>query len=711
MARPRLGVQAQYVLVMVLATLAVAVLVSLLMQRQAQMHREVAAFSRQSMQELVESRLRGRAKARATQLSDALANPIYYLHIDSIGDIARMVKREADVAYVLVYDGEGRIVHDGSAEVQTYGQTMQDPLAAAALSARAPIIQTTPKVLEASAPIMLGDERLGGVRIGYSLVSLRESVGRSVQQLDEKVEGVATRNRLPIYALMLGMLALALFSAFIVERRFVRPIRRLAGQANEIEAGRYDIDVSSSERADEIGDLQRAFARMSTSVRQHDSEIRHIAFTDSLTQLPNRRDFRERLDARLQTQDDDEAMALLFIDLDDFKRVNDTLGHETGDRVLVEVARRIRGVVDKTDLRGGEISRFGGDEFVLLVEPRESDARNVSAAAARLAQALVVELGRPIQVDADERVFLGASIGITLFPNDAVSAGTLIKNGDIAMYQAKTAGKHCYRFYNRSMEQVVERRVRMEKELRGAWQRGELRLSYQPVFKMEDRSIVGAEALLRWQHPEYGLVAPSVFIAVAEESGLIEQLGPQVLRQACIDAAEWRTLPGSSAGLFVSVNLSMRQLHDAWLPEQVAQILAETGLAPDGLHLELTETVVLDQAIDSRGMMGRLRQAGVKIWLDDFGTGFSGLNHLRRLPVDGVKIDRAFVSDILHDADDRALTRAIIGMAQSLGIVVIAEGIEQSGQYDMLRDAGCDFGQGYLIGRPMAHEEFIRLLP
>lgn len=711
MARPRLGVQAQYVLVMVLATLAVAVLVSLLLQRQAQMHREVAAFSRQSMQELVESRLRGPAKARATQLSDALANPIYYLDIDSIGDIARAVKREADVAYVLVYDGEGRILHDGSAELQTYGQTMQDPLAAAALSARAPIIQTTPEILEASAPIMLGDERLGGVRIGYSLVSLREGVGRSVQQLDEKVEGVATRNRLPIYALTLGMLALALFSAFVVELRFVRPIRRLASQANEIEAGRYDIDVSSSERADEIGDLQRAFARMSTSVRQHDSEIRHIAFTDSLTQLPNRRDFRERLDARLQTQDEDEAMALLFIDLDDFKRVNDTLGHETGDRVLVEVARRIRGVVDKTDLRGGEISRFGGDEFVLLVEPRERDARNVSAAAARLAQALVVELGRPIQVDADERVFLGASIGITLFPNDAVSAGTLIKNGDIAMYQAKTAGKHCYRFYNRSMEQVVERRVRMEKELRGAWQRGELRLSYQPVFKMEDRSIVGAEALLRWQHPEYGLVAPSVFIAVAEESGLIEQLGPQVLRQACIDAAEWRTLPGSSAGLFVSVNLSMRQLHDAWLPEQVAQILAETGLAPDGLHLELTETVVLDQAIDSRGMMGRLRQAGVKIWLDDFGTGFSGLNHLRRLPVDGVKIDRAFVSDILHDADDRALTRAIIGMAQSLGIVVIAEGIEQSGQYDMLRDAGCDFGQGYLIGRPMAHEEFVRLLP
>ena len=173
-------------------------------------------------------------------------------------------------------------------------------------------------------------------------MSLREGVGRSVQQLDEKVEGVATRNRLPIYALTLGMLALALFSAFVVELRFVRPIRRLASQANEIEAGRYDIDVSSSERADEIGDLQRAFARMSTSVRQHDSEIRHIAFTDSLTQLPNRRDFRERLDARLQTQDEDEAMALLFIDLDDFKRVNDTLGHETGDLSLIHISEPTR---------------------------------------------------------------------------------------------------------------------------------------------------------------------------------------------------------------------------------------------------------------------------------------------------------------------------------------------------------------------------------
>lgn len=710
MTRPRLGVQAQYVFVMVAATLAVAVLVSLLVQRQAQMHREVAGFSRQAMQHLVESRLKERAQVRAGQLADSLTNPVYYLDIDNIGGIARTAKEEADVAYVLVYDDESRILHDGSAEVQVYGQPMDDPLAATAV-ASGRTVQSTPRLLEASAPIMLGGERLGGVRIGYSLDSLRSSVAGSVQVLDAKVDEVASRNRLPIYGLTLGMLAMALASAFIVERRFVRPIRQLAGQAEEIEAGRYDIDVSPTERADEIGDLERAFAKMSASVRAHDSEIRHIAFTDALTQLPNRRDFRERLDVRLQTQGEDDAMALLFVDLDDFKRVNDTLGHDVGDRVLMEVARRIRQVVDAADLRGGEISRFGGDEFVLLLEPRESDARNVSACAARIAQALVVELARPVQLDTDDRVFLGASIGITLFPNDAASAGTLIKNGDIAMYQAKTAGKHCYRFYNRSMEQVVERRVRMEKELRNAWVRGELTVCYQPVLRMADRAIVGAEALLRWQHPEYGVVAPSVFIAVAEESGLIEQLGPQVIRQACIDAVQWRAAAEENAALFVSVNLSMRQLRDAWLPEQVTEILSEVGLAPDGLHLELTETAVLDEAIDSRGLMRRLRDAGVKLWLDDFGTGFSGLNHLRRLPVDGVKIDRAFVSDILHDADDRALTRAIIGMAQSLGIVVIAEGIEQSGQYEMLRDAGCDFGQGYLIGRPMAHEEFIRLLP
>lgn len=710
MRLPRLGVQGQLILVLALLMGAVALLVGLLVQRQAQMHREVTEFSRTAMQEMIQERLRSRAQSRIVQLSDALTNPVYYFDLENIGDLANSAKGEPDVDYILVYDLEGRVLHDGSGEISTYGQLMQDPLAAKAIAATGTVIQLTPEVLDVGAPIRVGDQRLGGVRIGYSLASAKDTEARSIAELNRNVGAVANRNRFPIYVLVGLMMLLAIASAFAIQRRLVGPIRRLAKYAQEIEAGHYDIAVSTSKRLDEVGELERAFAKMSSSVRAHDSEIRQIAFTDALTRLPNRRDFRERLDQRLQTQGEDDALALLFIDLDDFKRVNDTLGHETGDRVLVEVAQRIRKLVQQTDLRNAELSRFGGDEFVILVESREPGVRAVSSSAAKLAQSLVTELAKPVMLDEEERVFLGASIGITLFPNDAASAVTLIKNGDIAMYQAKTAGKHCYRFYHPSMEQLVERRVRMEKELRTAWERGELALSYQPVFRMSDRQVVGAEALLRWQHPEYGVVAPSVFIAVAEEAGLIEHLGPHVIRKACADAMRWRAVSPKYEDLFVSVNLSVRQLRDAWLPEQVAEILHATGLPPEGLHLELTETVVLDDAIDSRGLMRRLRDAGVKLWLDDFGTGFSGLSHLRRLPVDGVKIDRTFVSDILHDPDDRALTRAIIGMAQSLGIVVIAEGIEHQGQYDLLREAGCDLGQGYLLGKPMEQDAFLKLL-
>lgn len=710
MRLPRLGVQGQLLVMLAILLSAVALLVALLMQRQAQMHSEVTEFSRTAMQQMIQERVRNRAQSRIVQLSEALTNPVYYFDLENIGDLANSAKREPDVEYVLVYDLEGRVLHDGSGEISTYGQLMQDPLAAKAVAAKDSIIQLTPRVLDVAAPIRVGDQQLGGVRIGYSLASARDTEARSIAELDRKVGEVASRNRLPIYILVGLMMLLAVASALAVQRRLVGPILRLSRYAQEIEAGHYDIDVQGSRRTDEVGELERAFARMSSSVRAHDSEIREIAFTDALTRLPNRRDFRERLDQRLQTQGEDDALALLFIDLDDFKRVNDTLGHETGDRVLVEVSSRIRKLVAQNDLRNAELSRFGGDEFVILVESREAGVRGVSSSAAKLAQSLVTELAKPIQIDESEHVFLGASIGITLFPSDAASAVTLIKNGDIAMYQAKTAGKHCYRFYHPSMEQVVERRVRMEKELRTAWERDELTMYYQPVFRMSDRQIVGAEALLRWQHPEYGVVAPSVFIAVAEETGLIEQLGPRVIRKACIDAMRWRAVAPKYTDLFVSVNLSVRQLRDAWLPEQVGEILKSTGMSPEGLHLELTETVVLDDAIDSRGLMRRLRDAGVKLWLDDFGTGFSGLSHLRRLPVDGVKIDRTFVSDILHDADDRALTRAIIGMAQSLGIVVIAEGIEEQGQYELLRETGCDLGQGYLLGKPMDQQSFLKLL-
>jgi diguanylate cyclase (GGDEF)-like protein len=435
-----------------------------------------------------------------------------------------------------------------------------------------------------------------------------------------------------------------------------------------------------------------------------------MAYTDSLTGLSNRLAFRENLDHRLmELRGVGRQLALLFADLDDFKRVNDTLGHDVGDDVLIQCANRIRESVERFGSPGSLLARFGGDEFVILLQADHEPGGDVRGAAARLADHLVAELGRPIVVQ-ERQVFLGTSIGITLFPDDASGATMLMKNGDIAMYQAKLAGKHCYRFYSRAMDQAVSRRVRIEQDLRGAWDRGELTLVYQPVYRVSDRRLMGAEALLRWLHPVHGQVAPSVFIDVAEQSGLIESIGPEVLRAACRDAMLWRHEFPDLGDLFVAVNVSARQLRSADFREQIVDALRDSGLPPTSMHLELTETAVLSDENQARTVLTALRDDGVKIWLDDFGTGFSGLSHLRRVPVDGVKIDRSFIADVQRDPDDLALTTAIIAMAHSLGMTVVAEGVEKEGQGDLLRSRGCDLAQGYWYGHPMTLDDFAELL-
>jgi diguanylate cyclase (GGDEF)-like protein len=390
------------------------------------------------------------------------------------------------------------------------------------------------------------------------------------------------------------------------------------------------------------------------------------------------------------------------MDLDHFKKLNDTCGHSIGNECLMQVAAILRGSCRSTDV----LARFGGDEFVILVQ----DGQDVRHTASRLGATLVEALGKPMLVHG-RQVFLGTSIGVTLFPEDASGATALMKNGDIAMYQAKVAGKNCFRFYSRAMDQAVERRMHLEQELRGAWDRGELSMVYQPVYRLSDGMLTGAEALLRWHHPEQGMVAPSVFIDVAEQSGLIETIGPQVMRAACHDAARWQREHPMDEPLFVAVNVSPRQLHSGDLAQIVAGVLHDTGLSPACLHIELTETAVIGDEAQASALLSRLRTTGVKVWLDDFGTGFSGLSHLRRVPVDGVKIDRSFIADILRDPDDLALTTAIIAMAHSLGITVVAEGVEKEGQYAILRERGCDLAQGYWLGHPVAIEEFIGLLP
>ncbi|MEO6104478.1 MAG: EAL domain-containing protein [Pseudoxanthomonas sp.] len=701
----RFGLQARFLLAAGVALLVVLALLGLLLQRQSAMQSEVDVLGREAMQSMAEDGLGRRGEAMVEQLADSLTNPLYYSDLDAIGITMRAASRQPDVAYVLVYGTDGNIVHDGSYDIAAYGQPMNDPLARAAINSDHLLTQWSPQVMDVSEAISIGNQRIGGVRVGFSLAEIRTSEERAAGTLNQRLLELGRRHMGWFVALLAALTAVSIGVAWYVQRTLVRPIRQLADAANAIGTGNYDPKQLVSQRQDEVGDLVRAFSDMNDSIARHDRDVRRMAYTDALTGLTNRLAFRESLDHRLMMlRGAGRQLAVLFADIDDFKRVNDTLGHEAGDEVLLQFANRIRSVVERMGGDEALLARFGGDEFVILIQ--EGDVR---ASATRLAEALVKELGQPLVVEG-RQVFLGTSIGITLFPEDASGATALMKNGDIAMYQAKVAGKNCYRFYSRAMEQAVERRVHMEQELRGAWERGELSLVYQPIFRVADSRIVGAEALLRWQHPEMGSIAPSVFIDVAEQSGLIEMIGPRVLRAACTAAARWATSSGLDEAPFVAVNVSPRQLRSGDLPEEVASCLRDTGLPAQRLHLELTETAVISDEAHASALLAKLHRTGVKVWLDDFGTGFSGLSHLRRVPVDGVKIDRSFIADMQRDPDDLALTTAIIAMAHSLGITVVAEGVEKEAQFDILRERGCDLAQGYWMGYPMSAAEFALLL-
>ncbi|NIJ68399.1 GGDEF domain-containing phosphodiesterase [Xanthomonas sp. 60] len=704
MKRLGTGLQARFVLAMGGAMLVVVAILLVLLGRQAAMQREVVQLSGGVIHELFDRSMHNRGEAMARELSDALANPLYYNDMEQIGALVRNAARQRVVSYVLVFDARGHLIHDGSVSVADYGRPMSDPLAAAAVAATGLKVQRSPRVLENSMPVMVGDQRLGGVRVGMALDEVQALEADASRTLAQRLDQVATRH-LGWLLLMLGLLvAIGAMVIIYVQRTLVAPIRGLALAARQIEAGDYHVPVRENLRHDEVGELVREFARMRDAIARHDREVRRMAYTDALTGLTNRLAFREALDHRLASaRVSGRQLGLLFADMDDFKRVNDSLGHEAGDEALLQFAQRISAAVQQAGGEEALLARFGGDEFVILV-----GAGDVPAQARTLAERLVHDLGKPLNVQGKE-LFLGSSIGVTLFPDDAADASTLLKNGDIAMYQAKMAGKNCYRYYSRAMDHAVERRVHMEQELRGAWERGELRLAYQPIFRTRDRRMVGVETLLRWQHPTLGTIPPSVFIEVAEKSGLIEVIGPKVLRAACREAAQW---PASREGehLFVSVNVSPRQLRGGELPELVAQCLQDTGLPASRLHIELTETAVIGDEMVAAQLLDKLHRTGVKVWLDDFGTGFSGLSHLRQVPVDGVKIDKSFVADMQRDPDDLALTTAIIAMAHALGITVVAEGIEQEVQFDLLAQRGCDLGQGYWLSRPVTATAIVQML-
>ncbi|SCK23379.1 EAL domain-containing protein [Vogesella sp. LIG4] len=425
-----------------------------------------------------------------------------------------------------------------------------------------------------------------------------------------------------------------------------------------------------------------------SSQKEAEQYIRRLAYFDSLTGLPNRALLQDHASQALSlSRHDDTPLALMFIDLDRFKNINDTLGHSIGDQLLVEVGRRLLALLQEKDT----LTRLGGDEFIILLP--ETD----ESAAGHLAERVVRELSTPYHLSGYELITT-PSIGIAMAPVDGSNLEELLRAADAAMYRAKAEGRSTFRFFTAQMQQRSAARLKLEAELRRALEKRELQLYYQPQSDMHGH-LIGIEALLRWQHPELGMVAPVEFIPLAEESGLIVPIGMWVLEEAIAQMRNWR-----ERGIhvpIVGVNLSALQFRQPMLVEQVARLLHEAALPAECLELELTESLVLDDPDDALGLMERLHQQGVRLAIDDFGTGYSSLNYLRRFPVDRLKIDRSFVQD-LAQGRGIAIVRAIISLAHSLGFVTIAEGVETPEQLEQLRRLRCDQVQGFLFARPMS---------
>jgi diguanylate cyclase (GGDEF)-like protein len=452
--------------------------------------------------------------------------------------------------------------------------------------------------------------------------------------------------------------------------------------ADALRRARDELEVRVQERTAE---LQAEIVER----RQAEARVHHMAYHDALTGLPNRALLSERLDrALLSARRDGMKLALLFIDLDRFKTINDSLGHLAGDHLLKEVAQRLCRVVRASDT----VARLGGDEFVVLVP-----GVRVAEECGHVGDKIIEALAAPIEFEG-RSLHISPSIGICMYPDDGDDAAGLMRKADAAMYYAKAAGRNNYQFYAEPMNAAAARHFEMETRLRGALLREEFVLFYQPIVGVQDGRVHGLE-VLRWRHPEQGLVAPDDFIPILEENGLIVPVGEWVIRRACEQSMAWQR--AGLPPLPLAVNLSARQFMHRGLIQSIRAIVDDTGIDPGLVEFEITETALMQHGGQTLETLGQIYRMGIRLSIDDFGTGYSSLAYLKRFPVRKIKIDRAFVRDLETSSEDRAIVAAIMALAGSLGMAVVAEGVENEAQLELLRRHGCQYAQGYLFARPV----------
>ena len=546
-------------------------------------------------------------------------------------------------------------------------------------------------------------------------------IGAIVVPESDFMSEVNANNRTSIL-LCFGALGLATTLGLCTSRWITRPIRQLIEASQAISTGYFNqvkvvkgvreldaLTFSFNQMAEQLQisfrDLERANQNLEQEIverQQIGQKLEYNALHDPLTDLPNRTLLMERLEQVIKRirREENYLCAVLFIDLDRFKIINDSLGHQIGDLLLIAIAQKLTSIVRETDT----IARLGGDEFIALLEPitQINDAIDI-------AERIIEELRLPFYLE-KRQVFTAASIGIVLSSKEYSQADDILRDADIAMYRAKSRGKARYEMFDQEMYNLAVARHKLENNLRHALDRQEFQVYYQPIISLDNKKIVGFEALLRWQHPEQGLISPAKFLPIAEEIGLIVPIGEWILHSACQQMALWQTQISTASQLKISVNLSAKQLQDPNFLGAVKRVLTQTGLEGKSLQLELTESMLMENLKALTTLLWQLKEEGIELSIDDFGTGYSSLSYLHRLPIDNLKIDRSFIKSIGKEKDGRNIVATIINLAHQMEMTTIAEGIESPKQLDRLQFLGCEKVQGYLFSRPVPSDQATALL-
>ncbi|CAN5185981.1 hypothetical protein BH10PSE7_BH10PSE7_12280 [soil metagenome] len=524
------------------------------------------------------------------------------------------------------------------------------------------------------------------------------------EEVQQSLERAELLGKITVFGLAIGVVLALLFAGWAmwaIRNQISRPLASITKALSTLAAGNRDVEVPEIDRKDEIGEMAKAFEvfRQNAHALEHAHEVAEaaqkraqaLARHDVLTGLPNRRVFSEALENAVdRAKFGAAAYAVFLIDLDRFKPVNDSHGHPAGDMVLIAVADRLRKVAEKV----GIVARIGGDEFAVIVES-EPGLEQATKKAQRLAVQILAAICVPIALG-ENHVDVDSSIGIAMCPADGMDAETLLRAADIAMYKAKRAGRGTARFFEQSMDVELRARADLDRAVRRAVAREEIKPFYQPLMDLANGKLLGFEILARWHRPDRGMVMPDVFIPIVEELGLIAEMTFSILRRACLDARCW------PENLGLSLNVSSLQLKDYLFPAQLLVILNETGFSPRRLEIEITESALISDLEMVKSVLHSIQSMGVKIALDDFGTGYSSLNHLRELSLDKVKIDRSFIQSMRDDPESVKLVNAILGLTRSLGLPTTAEGLEDAEAVKRVIEAGCEFGQGYFFGKAMS---------